>query len=69
MGAGGEAGGCEARLSRFLAASRWEDLAEAVRREARRALLNIARMGRFSADRSIESYAENIWRVGTVGGP
>jgi 2-methylcitrate dehydratase PrpD len=46
MGAGGEAGRGQARLTgelaRFLAASRWQDLPAAARREARRSLLNIA---------------------------
>ena len=42
MGAGGETGGREARLTRFLAASRWEDLPSAVRLAGKRAILNIA---------------------------
>jgi 2-methylcitrate dehydratase PrpD len=46
MGAGGEAGGGQARLTgelaAFLAHSRWEDVPSAIRREARRAVLNIA---------------------------
>ena len=46
MGAGGEAGGREAglteQLARFLAASRPEDIPPAVRREGKRAILNIA---------------------------
>ncbi len=46
MGAGGEAGGGQARLTgelaAFLARSRWEDVPGAVRREATRAVLNIA---------------------------
>jgi 2-methylcitrate dehydratase PrpD len=46
MGAGREAGGSKARLTpelaRFLASSRWTDLPENVRREGRRAVLNIA---------------------------
>jgi len=37
----------------------WKDQRE----WSRRALLNIAHMGRFSADRSIENYAKNIWRT------
>jgi starch phosphorylase len=37
----------------------WKDQRE----WSRRALLNIAEMGRFSADRSIESYADSIWRI------
>ncbi|MGH8732434.1 MAG: MmgE/PrpD family protein, partial [Burkholderiales bacterium] len=42
MGAGGETGGREARLAEFLSASRWEDIPPEIRREARRAFLNIA---------------------------
>ena len=42
MGTGGEAGRGEARLTEFLAASRWEDVPGAVRREGKRAILNIA---------------------------
>lgn len=46
MGAGGEAGRREARLTRelaaFLARSRWQDLPDAVRREGKRAILNVA---------------------------
>ncbi len=42
MGAGGEAGGREARLAAFLAESRWEDVPAPMRHEAKRAFLNIA---------------------------
>jgi 2-methylcitrate dehydratase PrpD len=42
MGAGGQAGGRETRLAEFLSASRWEDIPQGIRREAKRALLNIA---------------------------
>ena len=30
---------------------------------ARRSILNTARMGKFSSDRSVMEYAHNIWRV------
>jgi starch phosphorylase len=30
---------------------------------ARRAILNVARMGKFSSDRSIKEYAEQVWDV------
>ena len=51
MGAGGQAGGRKTgldaaglteELARFLAASRWEDIPRSVRREGKRAILNIA---------------------------
>jgi 2-methylcitrate dehydratase PrpD len=46
MGAGGEAGrgqaGLTAELAEFLARSRWEDIPAAIRREATRAVVNIA---------------------------
>ena len=46
MGAGGEAGRRQARLTerlaQFLAAARWEDVPPAIRREGKRAILNIA---------------------------
>jgi 2-methylcitrate dehydratase PrpD len=42
MGAGGEAGGREARLTEFLAASRWADVPPAARHAGRQAILNIA---------------------------
>lgn len=33
---------------------------------ARRAILNVAHMGKFSADRTIREYAEHIWRVAPI---
>ena len=42
MGAGGEAGGCEARLSAALARSRFKDLPEAVVQHAVRGIVNAA---------------------------
>lgn len=30
----------------------------------RRAILNVARMGKFSSDRTIREYADNVWKVG-----
>jgi len=32
----------------------------------RRAVLNVAGMGRFSSDRAIREYAERVWRVPAV---
>jgi starch phosphorylase len=34
---------------------------------AKRAILNVANMGRFSADRTIREYAKHIWKVRPVG--
>ena len=34
---------------------------------SRRAILNVAGMGRFSADRAIQEYAGNIWGVRAIG--
>jgi len=33
---------------------------------ARRAILNVAGMGRFSSDRTIMEYAEHVWKVKSV---
>ena len=32
----------------------------------RKSILNVARMGKFSSDRTIQEYAEEIWRVTPV---
>jgi starch phosphorylase len=32
----------------------------------RKSILNVAKMGRFSSDNSIENYARDIWHVPTV---
>jgi len=36
---------------------------------ARRAILNIAGMGRFSSDRAVVEYAQNVWNVSPVTPP
>jgi len=48
----------------YLAASQKADELYAQPREwARKAIINIARSGKFSADRAIREYAEDIWKI------
>jgi starch phosphorylase len=50
---------CQLRVSEaFLDPDRW----------ARMAILNIAKMGKFSSDRTIQQYADEIWRAKPVAG-
>jgi starch phosphorylase len=53
-----------ADLEAYLAARdrAWRDFLDE-RTWARRAILNVARMGRFSSDRAVREYAANIWGV------
>ena len=48
---------CHARVAEV-----WQD----PERWTRMAILNVARMGKFSSDRSIRDYCKEIWRVGSV---
>jgi len=50
---------CQERVGKaFLDPEQW----------TRMAILNIAHMGKFSSDRSIREYAENIWKIQGVPG-
>jgi len=50
---------CQERVGKaFLDPDQW----------TRMAILNIAKMGKFSSDRSIREYAENIWKIRGVPG-
>jgi glycogen phosphorylase len=42
-----------------LVAETWKNTAE----WDRRTIMNVARMGKFSSDRSIRDYSEKIWKV------
>ena len=50
----------------LLASQRAAQLYEHQDQWCRKAILNVARMGRFSSDRSIAEYAENIWNIKPV---
>ncbi len=50
----------------LLASQRAGQLYERKDDWARKAILNVARMGRFSSDRAIREYADNIWGVAPV---
>ena len=49
---------CQRRVSAaFLRQGEWH----------KKAILNVAHMGRFSSDRTIREYARDIWRAPSVG--
>ncbi len=58
-----------ADFPRYLAA---QDKVDALYRDpdewTRRAILNVARMGKFSSDRTVQEYADEIWNVTTHNG-
>jgi starch phosphorylase len=48
---------CQERVSRtYLDPDQW----------SQKAIINVARMGKFSSDRSIKEYAEQIWQARSV---
>ncbi len=58
-------------LADYLAYMEAQDRVDEIFRDrpvwARKALINTARVGKFSSDRSIADYAENIWGISPIG--
>lgn len=59
-------------IADFAAYAACQDQVDAIYRDGdewtRRAIINVAKMGPFSADRTIRDYAEEIWNVRPLGG-